>query len=599
MRLSLNVFFSLGIVGAITAQIPKVPSKLDFAGMKLSIAESARKEIQQDVDRLHASEKFFQLKLDLINLYFPLIEETLIDNDVPEEFKYLTVQESGLVSDAVSSAKAVGFWQFKDFTGREVGLRIDNRIDERKNVVASTRGAAKYLKRNNFFFDNWVYALTAYYAGAGGAKRYTDESNYGVNRMTIDKRTHWYVKRFLAHYIAYKDFVGGSHSEGLELDTYTKGEGKTLDEIARNFKVEPEFLRYYNKWIKSGKIPDDREYAVIIPLKNKKQKNIAQRQQDQSGDRERRIEEPDAEIKETPKVYPNKMIADIGSGVRIRINGVEAIVAGNQDDINSLAAEAGISVKSLRKYNDMSENQTVEGGTLYYIKKKKSSSEIGFHVALANETPWSVSQRYGLKLKKLQKNNRMTSDEKIEVGRVMWLNAVRPKDIPIEYHDEDQGNETLVISKPMRIVEEPRNDEEVVAEETLGEEPVPIREISDEGHDEASNRIVAMVGKTHIVVAGETLWSLSRKYETTVEEIRAWNDLTKYDVLDIGQEIFVEEPREKKQKTPKTKTYVVRAGDTLYRIANEHGMGVTELMELNGKSSGSISIGEELKVFAR
>ena len=82
-----------------------------------------------------------------------MIERVLKEENVPDDFKYLCIQESGLISDAVSSAKAVGFWQFKDFTAREVGLRVDNRIDERKNIVSATRGAAKYLKRNNFQFD--------------------------------------------------------------------------------------------------------------------------------------------------------------------------------------------------------------------------------------------------------------------------------------------------------------------------------------------------------------------------------------------------------------------------------------------------------------
>jgi hypothetical protein len=53
----------------------------------------------------------------------------------------------------------VGFWQFKKFTAEEVGLRVDSHIDERMNITASSHGAAKYLKKNNFFFDNWVYAL--------------------------------------------------------------------------------------------------------------------------------------------------------------------------------------------------------------------------------------------------------------------------------------------------------------------------------------------------------------------------------------------------------------------------------------------------------
>ena len=72
------------------------------------------------------------MKIDRMLLYFPIIERIFKEEGVPEDFETLAIQESGLISDAVSSADAVGFWQFKDFTAQEVGLRVDKRIDERK-----------------------------------------------------------------------------------------------------------------------------------------------------------------------------------------------------------------------------------------------------------------------------------------------------------------------------------------------------------------------------------------------------------------------------------------------------------------------------------
>ena len=74
----------------------------------------------------------------------------LKENGIPDDFKYLAIQESGFISDAVSSSNAVGFWQFKKLTADEVGLRVDRKIDERQNIVTSSRGAAKYLQKNNF-----------------------------------------------------------------------------------------------------------------------------------------------------------------------------------------------------------------------------------------------------------------------------------------------------------------------------------------------------------------------------------------------------------------------------------------------------------------
>src|SRR5690606_38102583 len=155
--------------------------------------EAARKEIQTHVDALYRSEKYLQIKLDRVDLYFRIIERIFREENLPDDFKYLVIQESALISDAVSSSNAVGFWQFKKASGEEVGLRIDGAVDERLNIVSSSRGAARYLKRNNNYFGNWIYALLSYNTGAGGAQKIVDDTYFGAKKMPIDKKTHWYI----------------------------------------------------------------------------------------------------------------------------------------------------------------------------------------------------------------------------------------------------------------------------------------------------------------------------------------------------------------------------------------------------------------------
>src|SRR5690606_22399323 len=126
-------------------QGPRVPSEMEFAGIRLDLTDAARREIQTHVDALYRSEKYFNVKLERVDLYFPIIERIFYEENLPIDFKYLVIQESALISDAVSSSNAVGFWQFKQASAEEVGLRIDGRVDERLNIVSSTRGAARYL----------------------------------------------------------------------------------------------------------------------------------------------------------------------------------------------------------------------------------------------------------------------------------------------------------------------------------------------------------------------------------------------------------------------------------------------------------------------
>src|SRR6187402_1867751 len=137
MRLFIALFFSATIQAV--AQSPEVPAKMQFAGMTLTIRDDARREIQKDVDALTQSPKHHNIKIERAKTYFPIIEKVFEEERVPDDFKYLALQESALIADAVSVSNAVGFWQFKDYTAMEMGLRVDRQIDERMNIASSSR----------------------------------------------------------------------------------------------------------------------------------------------------------------------------------------------------------------------------------------------------------------------------------------------------------------------------------------------------------------------------------------------------------------------------------------------------------------------------
>src|SRR5688500_15392387 len=154
----MRLFFAFFFLTVVTtyAQPPQVPHKMQFAGMTLTIRDDARKEIQKDVNALTQSPRHHNIKVERAKTYFPLIEKVFEEERVPDDFKYLALQESALIADAVSTSNAVGFWQFKDYTAVEMGLRVDKEIDERLNIVSSSRAAARYIKKNNFYFNNWI-----------------------------------------------------------------------------------------------------------------------------------------------------------------------------------------------------------------------------------------------------------------------------------------------------------------------------------------------------------------------------------------------------------------------------------------------------------
>ncbi|MFY0653019.1 MAG: LysM peptidoglycan-binding domain-containing protein [Cyclobacteriaceae bacterium] len=551
--------------------------------MKLKITDGARREIQKEVDELRKSPKYFNIKLDRVKLYFPIIEEVLKSEGVPEDFKYLSVQESGLVSDRVSSSNAVGYWQFKDFTGREVGLRIDRNVDERLNIVSSTKGAAKYFKRHNFFFKNWVYTILAHMTGMGGAKKYVDAKLYGAKKMTIDTKTHWYVKRFLAHKIAFEGDAKGNHSAGLKLVEYTKGQGKSLVQIANNFDIPEDSVKKYNKWLKRGKVPSEKEYTIIIPVKNKVPKMLV------AANKENTIKSPSS----SPKPQLGKEL-NRNKTIFIKINGIQSILAKNSETAESLAAEGGVTVARFLRYNDLKPTDAIVEGETYYLRAKKRKARVYYHTAEPNETLWDISQKFGVKLSKLAKMNRMSIIDELEPGRLMWLRKTRPKDVKVE-------------------IRELPTEEEV--EEILGDKVVTtdVREIVNESTDsvqkDTSDEKVKpkVVGnkkdfRKHKVSSGETLYSISKIYNVEVIDLMELNNTN--GEIDIDQVLLIPaskgpqqtpaEPAAEEKPAPKKLTHTVAPGDTFYKISKKYKITVDKLLELNQKDNFDLSVGEEL-----
>lgn len=100
--------------------------------------------------------------------YLPHIEKALQENGLPDDLKYVAVAESALRPHAGSIKGAIGFWQFMKHTGRKYRLIINEGVDERRNLFASTGAAILYLKDLYGKFGSWTLAVAAYNMGEGG-----------------------------------------------------------------------------------------------------------------------------------------------------------------------------------------------------------------------------------------------------------------------------------------------------------------------------------------------------------------------------------------------------------------------------------------------
>lgn len=611
MKYLFSALLAIPLWGA--AQSPQVPHKLQFAGMTLTIRDDARREIQADVDALTRSPRHFNIKVERAKTYFPIIEKVFAEENLPDDFKYLVLQESALIPDAVSVSQAVGFWQFKDFTATEMGLRVDRHVDERMNIVSSTRAAARYLKKNNYYFNNWLYALQAYQMGPGGAMKAVGEGKPGARHMDITSKTYWYVKKYLAHKIA---FEGAVNSAGAVTLAALPSEGhRSLKEIARAASVSEEELVAYNKWVRGGNIPNDRTYAIMVPVTAGSKDFLAAARADIPRTGAVAVTtQPAATVR--PESEPQRTTA---------INGVPVIAARQGESAAALAKRAGISLSKFRRYNDLTKGQRLIAGEYYFTEKKRGRGEEDYHKVSGNESMWAVSQQHGIRLNRLLRFNRMDRDDEPGNGAILYLTSRRPADERrVEAVVEvDRGSvfgwsadppetsaPTTPRAKTAPVVTVASTSAETVSRKTepAAVEPDPVERrpavtTASRGTDEgvATNPTPAR-GDKHEVLPGETLYAISRQHQVSVADLVRWNNLDVNEALKPGQVLVVQGELLSAENTESASgpiIHEVRPADTLYSVARKYGVSIRELMEWNGKSDFNLSVGEKLKVHPR
>ena len=86
-----------------------------------------------------------------------------------------------------------------------------------------------------------------------------------TKRLDIDKETHWYIIKFLAHKVAFQDFVNNK-SYDKTYSVYKNQLFNSLDDISSALSIEYEKLKSLNRWITSNEIPNDKEYSFLIPV---------------------------------------------------------------------------------------------------------------------------------------------------------------------------------------------------------------------------------------------------------------------------------------------------------------------------------------------
>lgn len=131
--------------------------------------------------------------------YLPSIEKMLKRNHMPDDLKYVAIVESALRPHAGSKRGAIGFWQFTAGTGRKYGLVINARIDERRNLIASTQAAIRYFKELHDEFGSWTLAAAAFNMGEEGLMaEILEQGTHDYYQLYLPLETQLYLFRIIS-----------------------------------------------------------------------------------------------------------------------------------------------------------------------------------------------------------------------------------------------------------------------------------------------------------------------------------------------------------------------------------------------------------------
>lgn len=255
----------------------KTPENISFCGEEVPLELL---DVRERLDRELLVNTYWQSNMLLLikrsYRFFPLIEKILKEEDVPQDFKYLAVIESGL--ENVRSPKgAKGIWQIMSGTAREYGLEVNKNVDERYNLELSTRAACKYLKKAKDKFGSWTLAAAAYNRGIMGISRNLSRQKVeNYYDLLLGRETSRYIFRILA----VKEIMENANNYGFifqENDLYKPYEIKKIEldtaisnitDFSKKMGINYKTMKLHNPWLLENHLNNKSRKKYIIKIPN-------------------------------------------------------------------------------------------------------------------------------------------------------------------------------------------------------------------------------------------------------------------------------------------------------------------------------------------
>ncbi|MDG1761170.1 MAG: lytic transglycosylase domain-containing protein [Flavobacteriaceae bacterium] len=264
------------VINPTTIQSYPLPENLNFAGEPVPIHIP---DVYERMDRELMVNAYWHsnslLMIKRINKYFPIIEPILEKHNVPNDFKYIAVIESGLIN-ATSPAGAKGIWQIMRATAKDFKLEVNKNVDERYHLEKTTELACKYFLKAKEKFGSWTLAAASYNSGRARIARYlTTQQVNTYYDLLLGEETGRYVFRILAM----KELLTNPSRYGFEVPSSHKYKRvltrklpvdsaiSNLASFAKMHKVNYKQLKIFNPWLLENHLNNKsrKQYYIEIP----------------------------------------------------------------------------------------------------------------------------------------------------------------------------------------------------------------------------------------------------------------------------------------------------------------------------------------------
>lgn len=377
--------------------------------------------------------------LGLAQIYFPIFEEVLRNNNMPEDLKYLAVIESALNPNAVSRAGAVGMWQFMYGTAKLYNLKVNKDIDERKDIYKSTMAAAAYLKNSYNKYGNWMLAIASYNCGPGNVDkaimRSGGKKDFWAIMNYLPRETRGYVPAFIAamyvmnHYYNHELYPVYPDNKFCEIVCVPVTEKICFNKIAEYTNYSIDDIKFLNPGLNSNVIPvwSDEPYALKLPAEML----------------------PIYDAMRDSIVLSSKYVVPTYHHVSAYGNtgkaGIHIVKKG--ETLGSIASKYHTTVTNLKRWNNINSNIIVVGQKLKVYgssasnttvskttksnptvssdsnsSKTQSSGNIVYYKVKPGDTLYGIARKYkGLTVDEIRANNSPAKTTNLKVGTVLKL----------------------------------------------------------------------------------------------------------------------------------------------------------------------------------